>query len=186
MSAESNKAIVRRYFEEVLDKRKLDILDEMVTTNCIIHRPEASEPIRGLEAFKQALERILQVYSEFTTTIHDLIAEEHRVACRLSHRAVNRGDWTSPLGTHPLRERRSAGRQLQFFEFGMGKSRKNGSVGTSLACSLTSVFCLRSRINGSDKRQVERRLTHVTNEGRNLENAGSRTAYGSFFVCTDD
>ena len=80
MSIESNKAIVRRYFEEVVDKSKLDILGEIVSTDCIIHRPEASEPIRGLEAFKHALERILQVYSEFTTTIDDLIAEEDRVA----------------------------------------------------------------------------------------------------------
>jgi len=102
MSIESNKAIVRRYFEEVVDKSKLDILGEIVTTDCIIHRPEASEPIRGLEAFKHALERILQVYSEFTTTIDDLIAEEDRVACRLSHRAVNRGEWTSRLGRHAV------------------------------------------------------------------------------------
>ncbi|HEU5463257.1 MAG TPA: ester cyclase [Candidatus Binatia bacterium] len=87
MSIESNKAIVRRYFEEVVDKRKLEVLDEIVSMDCVIHRPEASEPIRGLEAFKHALERILQTYSEFTTTIHDLIAEEDRVACRLSHRA---------------------------------------------------------------------------------------------------
>src|SRR5262245_5584621 len=102
MSTESNKAIVRRYFEEVLDKRKLVILDEVVTTDCIIHRPEASEPIRGLGAFRRTLERILQVYNEFKTTIHDLIAEEDRVACRLSHRAVNRSEWTSRLGTHPV------------------------------------------------------------------------------------
>jgi predicted ester cyclase len=102
MSIESNKAVVRRYFEEVVDKRKLDILDEIVTIDCIIHRPEASEPIRGLEAFKHALERILEVYREFTTTIHDLIAEEDRVACRLSHRAVNRGEWTSRIGRHAV------------------------------------------------------------------------------------
>jgi predicted ester cyclase len=102
MSTEYNKAIVRRYFEEVVDKRKLDILDEIVTTDCIIHRPEASEPIRGLEAFKQALERILMAYREFNTTIHDLIAEEDRVACRLNHRAVNRGEWTSRLGRHAV------------------------------------------------------------------------------------
>lgn len=102
MSIESNKAIVRRYFEEVVDKSKLDILGEIVTTDCIIHRPEVSEPIQGLEAFKHALKSILQVYSEFTTTIHDLIAEEDRVACRLSHRAVNRGEWTSRLGTHAV------------------------------------------------------------------------------------
>jgi predicted ester cyclase len=102
MSIESNKAVVRRYFEEVVDKRKLDILDEIVTIDCIIHRPEASEPIRGLEAFKHALERILEVYREFTTTVHDLIAEEDRVACRLSHRAVNRGEWTSRIGRHAV------------------------------------------------------------------------------------
>jgi predicted ester cyclase len=102
MSTESNKAIVRRYFEEVVDKRNLDILDEIVSSDCVIHRPETSEPIRGLEAFRQALERILQVYSDFTTTIHDFIAEEDRVACRLSHRAVNRGEWTSRLGSHDV------------------------------------------------------------------------------------
>ena len=102
MSIASNKAIVRRYFEEVVDKRNLDILDEIVTKDCIIYRPEAPEPIRRLEAFKQALEKILQVYSEFTTTIHDLIAEGDRVACRLSHRAINRGEWTSRIGRHAV------------------------------------------------------------------------------------
>ena len=102
MSIESNKAIVRRYFEEVVDKRKLEILDEIVSMDCVIHRPEASEPIRGLEDFKHMLEAMLNVYSEFTTTIHELIAEEDRVACRLSHKAVNRGEWTSRLGKHPV------------------------------------------------------------------------------------
>jgi len=96
MSTESNKEIVRCYFEEALDKRNLNVLDEIIATDCIIHRPEASEPIRGLEDFKRALERILNVYSEFTTKIHDLIAEEDR------HRAVNRDDWTSRLGKHSV------------------------------------------------------------------------------------
>ena len=134
MSTESNKAIVCRYFEEVVDKRKLDILDEIVVTDCIIHRPEASAPIRGLEAFKHALESILQVYSEFTTTIHDLIAEEDRVACRLSHRAVNRANGpVASVGTQ-WQERPSAGQQSQFSEFAMGRLRKNGLIGMNLAC----------------------------------------------------
>ncbi|HSL78289.1 MAG TPA: ester cyclase [Pseudolabrys sp.] len=102
MSTESNKAIVRRYFEEALDKRNLNVLDEIVTTDCLIHRPEAREPIRGLTAFKKGLRRILDVYSEFSTIMHDLIAEDDRVASRLSHRAVNRGEWTSRLGCHDV------------------------------------------------------------------------------------
>ena len=121
MSIESNKAIVRRYFEEVVDKRKLEILDEIVSMDCVIHRPEASEPIRGLEAFKHALERILQTYSEFTTTIHDLIAEEDRVACRLSHRAVNRNEWTSRLGKHAVTGKTVSWPAIAIFRFHDGK-----------------------------------------------------------------
>jgi steroid delta-isomerase-like uncharacterized protein len=121
MSVASHKAIVRRYFEAALDKRRLDILDEIVARDCIIHRPEASEPIRGLEAFKQVLERILDVYSEFTTTVHDLIAEEDRVACRLSHRAVNRGEWTSRLGTHAVAGKTVSWPAIAIFRFHDGK-----------------------------------------------------------------
>ena len=121
MSTESNKAIVRRYFEEVLDKSKLDILDEIVATDCVIHRPETSEPIRGLEAFRSALERILQVYSDFTTIIHDLIAEEDRVACRLSHQAVNRSEWTSRLGTHTVARKSVTWPAIAIFRIRDGK-----------------------------------------------------------------
>ncbi|HEX2929369.1 MAG TPA: ester cyclase [Candidatus Binatia bacterium] len=121
MSAESNKAIVRRYFEEALDKRKLGILDEIVAADCIIHRPEASEPIRGLQAFRQALEKILQVYSEFKTTIHDVIAEGDRVACRLSHRAVNRSQWTSRIGTHAVAKKTVSWPAIAIFRFHDGK-----------------------------------------------------------------
>ena len=117
MSIESNKSIVRRYFEEVVDNRKLEILDEIVSMDCVIHRPEVSEPIRGLEAFRHALERILQVYSEFRTTIQDLIAEKDRVACRLTHRAVNRGEWTSRLGPHAVAGRTVTWRAMAIFRF---------------------------------------------------------------------
>jgi predicted ester cyclase len=82
---------------------------------------EASEPIRGLEAFKHALENILQVYSEFTTTIHDLIADEDRVACRLSHRAVNRDDWTSRLGTHAVAGKTVTWQAIAIFRIRDGK-----------------------------------------------------------------
>ena len=68
MFTASCKAIVRRYFEEVLDKRKLEVLHEIIAIDYLIRRPETQEPIRGLTASKQHLEGILQVYSEFSTT----------------------------------------------------------------------------------------------------------------------
>jgi uncharacterized protein (UPF0371 family) len=57
MSTASHKETVRRYFEEAVDKRKLDILDEIVAIDCLIHRPEAQEPIRGLNALSRDWER---------------------------------------------------------------------------------------------------------------------------------
>jgi predicted ester cyclase len=121
MSTAPNKAIVRRYFEEALDKRNLEILPEIVSADCIIHRPETPEPIIGLAAFRQTLERILQSYSEFSTTIHDLIAEDDRVACRLSHRAVNRGDWKSRIGCHAVAGKKVSWQAIAIFRFHGGK-----------------------------------------------------------------
>lgn len=121
MSTASHKATVRRYFKEALDKRNLDVLDEIVAIDCLIHRPEAQEPIRGLTAFKQVLGNILQVYGEFSTTIHDLIAEDDRVACRLSHRAVNRDIWTSRLGRHDVAGKPVNWSAIAVFRFRHGK-----------------------------------------------------------------
>jgi predicted ester cyclase len=121
MFTASYKATVRRYFEEALDKRNLGVLDEIVATDCLIHRPESPEPIRGLPAFKQVLGRILDVYSEFSTTIHDVIAEDDRVACRLSHSAVNRGEWTSRLGRHDVAGKPVSWSAIAIFRFRDGK-----------------------------------------------------------------
>ena len=121
MSIANHKAFVRRYFEQVVDKSNLSILDELFTADCIIHRPEASQPILGIERFRQALQNILRTYSEFATTIHELIGEKDRVACRLSHRAVNRGEWTSRIGRHSVTGRAVIWPAIAIFRFYKGK-----------------------------------------------------------------
>jgi predicted ester cyclase len=121
MSTASDKDTVRRYFEEVLDQRNLDLLDEIVAPDCLIHRPEVQEPIRGRLAFRQALESILHVYSEFHTTIHDIFAEDERVAIRLTHDAVNRGEWTSRLGRHDVSGKPVRWSAITIFRFREGK-----------------------------------------------------------------
>ena len=100
--SEENKTIVARYFAEAVDKRNPDILDRFFTQDCVIHRSEASGPIVGLDNFKKALGRVVDTYSEFTTSIHDLFAAGDRVTCRFSHRAVNRGEWKSRIGHHSV------------------------------------------------------------------------------------
>jgi predicted ester cyclase len=121
MSTASHKAIVRRFFEEVVDKGNLEIVDELYTTDCIVHRLESPVPIAGSQAWKQALRRVRQVYSEIKTTIHDLIAEDERVACRLSHKNVHREDWTSRIGRHAVAGKGVGWQAMVVFHFREGK-----------------------------------------------------------------
>jgi hypothetical protein len=52
VSAERNKALVRRFHEEVFCGRDLSGIDRMVTPNFVQYLPGASEPVRGPESFE--------------------------------------------------------------------------------------------------------------------------------------
>ena len=103
MDPVANKAIARRYFSEMVDKRCDKLLEELWTEDCIVHRPEVSATIKGREAFREAFNRVVGPYSDFKTTIHELVADNDLVVCRLSHKVVHRGgNWTSRLGSHAV------------------------------------------------------------------------------------
>jgi predicted SnoaL-like aldol condensation-catalyzing enzyme len=105
MDAAANKAIVRRYFSEMIDTRSDKLIEEMWTEDCVVHRPEVSGAIKGREAFRRAFNGLVGSYSEIKTTIHNLVAENDLVVCHLSHRVVHRGgNWTSRLGSHAVAE----------------------------------------------------------------------------------
>jgi predicted ester cyclase len=99
---EANKALVRRYLQEVLDNGNLDLLDELFSADCIIHRPEFPDPIVGLEGFKAFLALgLTRIFCEMKTTLLDIVADAEFVACRLSHRARFFDDvqYPTPVGT---------------------------------------------------------------------------------------
>ena len=102
MSIEKNKEIVTGYFSEVVDKLNIDQLGQYYTDDCIIHRPEVSKPIIGIENFKTGLARVIDSYSSIKTTIHDLFGADDRVSCRLNHLAVHRDNWKSRIGYHEV------------------------------------------------------------------------------------
>jgi predicted ester cyclase len=102
VSIETSKKIVCRYFEEAVDQGRVDLLEELFTPDCIIHRPEAQEPLKGLEGIRGVITGVADKYSDFKTTIYDLIGEGDRVVARLSHRAVQRGEWKSRIGRHAV------------------------------------------------------------------------------------
>ena len=79
-----NKAVVERYFREVLDGRGIDRLPELMTADVVLHRPGFD--VVGVDAAMQRLRAVLGDYSAFSSELSGLIAEGDMVCARIHHR----------------------------------------------------------------------------------------------------
>jgi steroid delta-isomerase-like uncharacterized protein len=91
--SEENKALVRRYFEEIWDKGNLDLIDELFTTDFVRHGPTATEgEVRGPEGFKGLVSTYRTALPDLRVPIEDLIAEGDRVVTRWTARGTHQGE----------------------------------------------------------------------------------------------
>ena len=91
--SEENKALVRRYFEEIWDKGNLDLIDELFTTNFVRHGPTGTEGVvRGLEGFKGLVSMYRTAFPDLQIPIADVIAEGDRVVTRWMTRGTHQGE----------------------------------------------------------------------------------------------
>ena len=91
MSAEENKALVRRFYEEI-DKGNLDAMDELVAEDYIDHSPP---PIPNLPPGREGLKLAFKIFWEATPGYHrieDQIAEGDKVVTRLTSFGKHEGD----------------------------------------------------------------------------------------------
>lgn len=90
MSADANKALVRRFYEEI-DKGNIDAMDELLAENYIDHNPPPFPVAPGREGVKQAF-RIFWKATPGVHRIEDQIAEGDRVVTRLTCFGKHEGD----------------------------------------------------------------------------------------------
>jgi steroid delta-isomerase-like uncharacterized protein len=91
MSAEENKAIVRRWFAE-LDRRNLAIIDELLPVDYIDHNPPLPDLPSGREGVRQASLALSAAFPDAVHTLEDQMAEGDKVMTRLTVRATFRGE----------------------------------------------------------------------------------------------
>jgi predicted ester cyclase len=94
--ATENKAIVRRYVEEVWTKRNPEVLEEFYPSSDLVEQEGLAE--QGRPSLDDAIEYVRQVQAAFpdlSVTIEDMIAEEDRVAVRTKWRGTYAGE---PIG----------------------------------------------------------------------------------------
>ena len=80
MSELSNKALVRRYYEEVLSQGQLQVFDDLADPNFVSYLADGNKI--SLDIYKQAIAGTLAAIADLNVTIEDQIAEDDKVVTR--------------------------------------------------------------------------------------------------------
>ena len=88
--SEANKELGKRWFEEVWNQGRREVIREMLTPDAVMQ--EGGEAVKGPEGFYPFFDRMQAAFSDIHVTIHDALAEEDRVCLRWSCTMKHAGD----------------------------------------------------------------------------------------------
>jgi serine phosphatase RsbU (regulator of sigma subunit) len=118
VSTEENRAIFRRYAEEVTNKRNLEVADE-IFDRYRAHQPDGSVLERGPEDVKRFQAEVGNAFHNLHATIEDQIAEGDKVVTRYRIRGIHQGEFRGIAPT---------GKQTEFTGISIFRFSKEGKV----------------------------------------------------------
>ena len=110
---EVNKALIRRFYEELVNKRKLELADEMILEHFEDHAARGT----GLENFKALYNVMLRIFPDIEAKVEDLIAEGDKVVARVEFSATQAGSFRG----FPASNRKATFSGMDIFRFENGK-----------------------------------------------------------------
>ena len=116
-----NKAIVRRFYEEVINKGDAAAMDQIMAINFVEHT--ASQELTGLEGFRQFLNMIAVAFPDIQGSIEDMLSEGDKGATRLLVRGTHQG---TLMGNIPPTGKKAEWTGIDIFT---SKVEKSSSVG---------------------------------------------------------
>jgi predicted ester cyclase len=90
VSLEENKAVVRRYWNEVWNQGRLELIDELFGSDAMV------------QGQRQFVSKTLAAFSDSHVTLEDEVAEGGRVVVRYEWRARHTGVYDLALGGIPM------------------------------------------------------------------------------------
>jgi steroid delta-isomerase-like uncharacterized protein len=117
MAAAENKALVKRFYEEVWDNGNLDVCDEVFAQDYVRHDLRPSEPAPGPEGQKQIAADFRSAFPDLHVGVDLLVAEDDYVVGRWTASGTHRGAW----GTLEPTGRQTTFSAVNVFRFENGK-----------------------------------------------------------------
>jgi len=91
MSSQENKAIARRYFEEIMNQGNMAVIDELISSNFVLNIPNVPQGIHGIQDFKDFVTSLRTAFPDVCFTVEREIAEESKAAIRWTQRGTQKG-----------------------------------------------------------------------------------------------
>ena len=117
MSEEANKALVRRFYEEVWAKGNLDVADELFADGYERHDLRPGDPSPGAKGQKEIAAAFRAAFPDLTWDVDFVIADGEFVAGRWTATGTHLGPWAGVAPTQ--RPMRFSG--VNVFRFADGK-----------------------------------------------------------------
>ena len=92
MSAEENKAVIRRWIE-AYNERDLEAEADVLAPGLVVHVSATPGPLEGLEAWRQFSGSFAEAFPDLRLTVQDIAAEGDTVAARVAFRGTHRGEF---------------------------------------------------------------------------------------------
>ncbi len=94
MSAEENKVLLQRGYEQIFNQGNLDQIEEFVSTDLVDHEapPPGMEGLEGIEVLRQFVRVFRDAFPDLQFTAEDMIAEGDKVAARYTMRGTHQGE----------------------------------------------------------------------------------------------
>lgn len=118
MPEKRNKAVVHRFYEEVFNSGRLEVMDELASPDLVAHDAlPPGVPEQGPAPYKRTVEMFRSAFPDLHQEIEDVVAEGDTVAVRVTMTATHRGTF---LGVAPT-GRRVRYEGMDFLRFREGK-----------------------------------------------------------------
>jgi steroid delta-isomerase-like uncharacterized protein len=92
MSAD-NKAIVRGLYEEAWNKRRVELLDEIISPSHALHDPNLTGSAVGPEAYKRLVTRFITAFPDLRFSVEDIVGEKEKFAVAWTISGTHKGEY---------------------------------------------------------------------------------------------